>query len=109
VIELTAREPGKLTPNLGAYSRVAAAVALLAAGYGLTSADDVDDDFVAAKLKPVPPAQFPCARFAPGSIVQNPPDLFSTKGKLVVDLFPRTSRPDSIGITRTSMGWRITH
>lgn len=57
---------------------VAAAVALLAAGYGLTSAgnhNDADDDFVAAKIKPVPPAAFPCARFAPGSIVQNPPDL----------------------------------
>lgn len=74
-------------------SIVAAALALLAAGYGLTSAgshNDVDGDFVAAKLKPVPPAPFPCARFAPGSIVQNPPDLYSAKGKLVVDLSYQT-------------------
>ena len=46
---------------------VAAAVALLAAGYGLTSAGnhDADDDFVAAKIKPVPPAQSPVRTIRP--------------------------------------------
>jgi FtsP/CotA-like multicopper oxidase with cupredoxin domain len=72
---------------------VVAVLALLAVAYGFTSAgnrEEVESDAVVASRKPVPPYPFPCARYAPGSLVQNPPDLYSKNGKLVVDLSYQT-------------------
>ncbi len=79
-----------VTPFVAAIAVVAA---LGSASYGLrseSSGDAGENDAAAATLRPVPPAPFPCARFAPGSIVQNPPDLFSQNGKLVVNLSYQT-------------------
>jgi FtsP/CotA-like multicopper oxidase with cupredoxin domain len=46
--------------------------------------------------RPIPPVANPCPREAAGSVVQNPPDLFSKNGVLSVD-FSYQTIPDSEG------------
>jgi FtsP/CotA-like multicopper oxidase with cupredoxin domain len=45
--------------------------------------------------RPVPPVANPCPRLAPGSVVENPPDLFSRKGVLIVNFSYQTTTDDA--------------
>jgi FtsP/CotA-like multicopper oxidase with cupredoxin domain len=70
--------------------------AVLSAGYALTSSssnyDGPDEaNGVASSPNAVSPVSNACARFAAGSIVQNPPDLFSQNGALKVNLSYQTA------------------